>query len=149
MLTPYDNAQPDTKEDTFNYFLLSNRINVECAFGEISRRWGIFWRPLEGSLTRKTMVIDAGLKLHNFLVKYRIRKQQQLDEYDENELDVAREHFTLDTASIARGLHTHDTLIQGRSVGRPTNDERSLRRWGEARRTAIANELWQMGYRRK
>ena len=149
MLTPFDNALPDTKEDTFNFFLSSNRINVECAFGEISRRWGIFWRPLEGSLTRKTMVIDAGLKLHNFLVNYRIRTNASFDNHDKEELDIARDNFSRDTSTVARGMHVHDTLLQTRDMGRPTNDEKSLRSWGQLQRMEIANELWNMGYRRK
>ena len=46
LLVPYDNARPGSKEDSFNFFLSSKRIYVECAFGEIDRRWGIFWKPL-------------------------------------------------------------------------------------------------------
>ena len=42
MLTPHDNADPGSKEDNFNFFLSSNRIYVECAFGEIDRRWEFF-----------------------------------------------------------------------------------------------------------
>jgi len=50
LLTPYDNAMPGSEEDSFNYYLSKNRIYVECAFGEIDRRWGIFWKPLQGDL---------------------------------------------------------------------------------------------------
>ena len=48
LLTPFDNAEPGTPEDTFNFYQSSCRIWVECAFGEIDRRWGIFWKRLEG-----------------------------------------------------------------------------------------------------
>ena len=58
LLALYDNATPGSKEDTFNYYLSSNRIYVECAFGEIDRRWGIFWRPLEGALENQKYTID-------------------------------------------------------------------------------------------
>jgi hypothetical protein len=71
LLTPFDNAQPQSIEDNFNYFLSSNRIYVECAFGEIDRRWGIFWKPLEGALVHHQYTIDSALRLHNFIVNYR------------------------------------------------------------------------------
>jgi hypothetical protein len=32
--------------DAFDYVQSSERIPVECAFGILVRRWGIFWRPL-------------------------------------------------------------------------------------------------------
>ena len=38
LLCPYDNTQVDSAEDTFNYFLSSSRIYVECCFGEVDRR---------------------------------------------------------------------------------------------------------------
>ena len=64
LLTPYENAQPNSREDAFNYFLSNQRIYVECAFGEIDRRWGIFWKRLEGNLTNNKDKIDACLRLH-------------------------------------------------------------------------------------
>ena len=71
LLVPYDNAKPYSKKDNFNYFLSSCRIYVECAFGEINLRFGILWRKLAFDLHFSTRVIDACLRLHNFLVKYR------------------------------------------------------------------------------
>jgi hypothetical protein len=68
---PYDNAQHDTPEDNFNFVHSSRRIFVECAFGEIDMRWGIFWKPLKFSLKHNCTIIDAGLRLHNFIVNDR------------------------------------------------------------------------------
>ena len=94
LLTPYDNADPLTKEDTFNYFLSRNRIYVECIFGEICRRWGIFWKPLEGSLERHQYTIDAALKLHNYIVDYRMEENEDANEIDEeDELQAMRNDF--------------------------------------------------------
>ena len=69
--TPYDNALHDTPEDNYNFFHSSSRISVECAFGEIDLRWGIFWRPLQYSLRRNIQIIDACMRLHNFIVDHR------------------------------------------------------------------------------
>ena len=82
LMTPYDNAMPNSKEDTYNYFLSRNRIYIECVFGEVARRWGIFWKPLQGSLGRHVNTIDAGLKLHNYIVNYRLSHQPQDNEHD-------------------------------------------------------------------
>ena len=34
-------------------------------------RWGILWRPLSFSLKNNIQIIDACLRLHNFIVNYR------------------------------------------------------------------------------
>lgn len=56
LLTPFDNAKQGSSEDSFNFFLSSKRIYVECAFGEIDRMWGIFWKPL-GLILRYDCII--------------------------------------------------------------------------------------------
>jgi hypothetical protein len=45
---------------------------VECAFGEIDARWGIFWKPLKFSLNHSIQTIEAALRLHNFIVNHAI-----------------------------------------------------------------------------
>ena len=59
LLCPYDNTHTCTEEDTFNFYLSSARIYIECAFGKIDRRLGIFWRPLEDSMESHQYTIDA------------------------------------------------------------------------------------------
>jgi hypothetical protein len=59
LLCPYDKAQPGSAEDVFNVMLFSNRIFVECAFGEIDARFGILWRPLQFKLSKQRFIIDA------------------------------------------------------------------------------------------
>ena len=73
LLTPFDNARPQSPEDGFNYHQLTCQIWVECAFGEIDMRWGIFWRPLQFSLQNNIQVIDAAMRLHNFLIDYKMQ----------------------------------------------------------------------------
>ena len=71
LMTPYDNPGVRSSQDNFNFFLSSCRIYVECCFGEVDRRWGIFWRPLVGKLSNHKNTIDACLRLHNFIVDFR------------------------------------------------------------------------------
>ena len=44
LLTPYDNAAPKSVQDGFNFYHSGCRIFIECSFGELVMRWGIFWQ---------------------------------------------------------------------------------------------------------
>jgi hypothetical protein len=63
-------------DDDFNYEQSALRMNIECAFGELIRRWGILWRPLEVNFNRRTDVIAACMRLHNFCVDHRIEMEE-------------------------------------------------------------------------
>ena len=71
LIPPFDNACPRTPDDDFNFFHSSARITVECAFGEIDMRWGIFWKRLNCSLENAAIIIEGAMRLHNYLVDYR------------------------------------------------------------------------------
>ena len=71
MITPYLQAAAQTNEDAFNVYHSSARITVECAFGEIDLRWGIFWKRLMCSLEHASIIIEGAMCLHNYLVDYR------------------------------------------------------------------------------
>ena len=61
IISPYDNATKKSAEDNFNFFHSSARITIECAFGEIDLRWGIFWKRLTLSLENNIAVISSQL----------------------------------------------------------------------------------------
>ena len=71
LLPPYDTPLSQPPEDNYNFFHSSQRITIECAFGEIDLRWGIFWKRLCGSVDTNIMVCEGAMHLHNFLVDYR------------------------------------------------------------------------------
>ena len=50
-----------SSKDNFNFFQSSTRINIECAFGILVRRWGVLWRRQEGSLQRINSIVMACL----------------------------------------------------------------------------------------
>ena len=72
LITPYDNAQPGSKQDAFNFHLSSCRIYVECAFGEMYKRWGILWRPLSFKLNNSIRIIESIFRLHNFIIQFEL-----------------------------------------------------------------------------
>ena len=66
ILPPFDNAGKRSKEDDFNYYHSSARITVECEFGEIDLRWGIFWKRLCCSLEHTVLICKGAMHLHTF-----------------------------------------------------------------------------------
>jgi hypothetical protein len=87
LIPPFNDVVHGTAEDNFNFFHSSARIAVECAFGEIELRWGILWRHLQCSLAHNCQIIDACMRLHNFIVEYRESAIQsggdEMDIFDE------------------------------------------------------------------
>jgi len=74
-------------DTNFNYFLSELRVNSECAFGEMIRRWGILWRPLEMEFSRRADVIACCIRLHNFCVDRRLSIEAELMA-DEDEIEI-------------------------------------------------------------
>ena len=167
LLTPYDNAAPGSKQDSFNFFLSSKRIYSECAFGEIDRRWGIFWKPLEGSLFNHRYTIDAALRLHNYIVDERelIKKTKnttnnttnntannRYGDEEEDELNVASDQFMIDNPLYNIGTFGADyegTEIRfGRGAGRIANKEVLLRNEGRDLRNKLCDALKRKGLTR-
>ena len=75
LITPYDahelKSDPERAKDSFNFHLSSCRIYIECAFGELVMRWGIFWRTLLFDLRKSSDIIQVAMLLHNFIVENR------------------------------------------------------------------------------
>ena len=150
MLTPHDNALPDSKEDNFNFFLSSNRIYVECAFGEIDRRWGIFWSPLEGSLQNHQYTIDAAIRMHNFIVEFRELQENEGKNVDDDleELNIDSDNFLMNNPSTILGPIAEETQFEHGTRGRPTTIDAELRMKGKDLRNAISYELHRRGFSR-
>ena len=131
LITPHDNAKPLSDEDNFNFFLSSKRIHVECAFGEIDRRWGILWRSLEGDLSSHQCTIDSCPHLHNSMVDHRLQNKDDLPHNGDNEreeLDVQSKDFCVQ--SPMKTVGTASAENNGRR-GRPNTFEAMEREKGK------------------
>jgi len=49
----------------------NSRIESECAFGEIMRRWSILNAPLQHDLAKAMLIFRVCCKLHNFCISER------------------------------------------------------------------------------
>ena len=122
LLPPYDAANPKTSEDDFNFFHSSARITVECAFGEIDLRWGIFWKRLSCSLEHATVIIEGAMRIHNFLVDYR-------DEHCDREQELNERSIFTDDIANSDAL----VMVVGNDVGaggRVSNQDKNNRHRG-------------------
>lgn len=69
LLTPYCGAEGLNYDNaTFNFFLSQLRIRIEMCFALLTTKWRILRKNQEGSLTTITKVIEACLKLHNYVI---------------------------------------------------------------------------------
>lgn len=57
LLTPYSGHGLDAWQDSFNYHLSAMRQCIERAFGLLTNRWGILWRPLRCAMDRWPLVL--------------------------------------------------------------------------------------------
>jgi hypothetical protein len=62
----------DPALDAFDYHQSSNRMPIECAFGMLVRKWGVFWRPLGVRFDRRAPLVGACMRLHNYCIDRRI-----------------------------------------------------------------------------
>lgn len=122
LVVPFDNTLPGSAEDAFNFIHSSSRISVECAFGEIDSRWGIFWRPLRTNLCNHKFVIDACMRLHNFIIDHRESKSSSLLYQTDNQFFSA-ECLQFITANPEEIVGTFGNGRIGRDRGRPSNIE--------------------------
>ena len=124
ILPPYDNARSKSEEDAYNFYQSSARITVECAFGEIDRRWGIFWSAIMYSLENTCIICEGAMHLHNFLVDYRnsladplteVQKEKEIFHYDQ-----------IDNGIVSYAVTNDNT----RPRGRPSYEEVECRQKG-------------------
>ena len=63
------------KHDDFDFQQSSMRVPIECAFGELVRRWPILWKPLQVAFRRRASLIGACIRLHNYCIDARIKDE--------------------------------------------------------------------------
>mmetsp|Transcript_4870 Transcript_4870/g.17388 ORF Transcript_4870/g.17388 Transcript_4870/m.17388 type:complete len:224 (+) Transcript_4870:673-1344(+) len=68
LVTPWPGSSLPADKDALNYWQSNSRIMIECAFGILSMRWGILWRPLNTSLANSVGIVFALMSLHNMCI---------------------------------------------------------------------------------
>ena len=72
IVVPWPGRNLDVAKDSFNFWLSNSRITIEGAFGILTQRWGIFWRPLPCTLDLSIWIIGTCILLHNLCIDARV-----------------------------------------------------------------------------
>ena len=136
IIPPYPLAKSKSDEDNFNFFHSSARITVECAFGEIDLRWGIFWRRLYGSIDNYFLIIQGAMRIHNFLIDFR---QDNVNEI-RSDLNIDMANF-MDQCDVIGGLPGVIVNDNRRPSGRISDDERLRRNNGLLLRNSLRQAI--------
>jgi DDE superfamily endonuclease len=142
MVTPYslEELKDDTMnaKDSFNYHLSSCRIYIECAFGELVMRWGIFWRTLQFDLAKCTKIIQATMLLHNFILDNEREDAQFFQEFN-IPMDELQNELTRQTGEIPRAIVGDNN--EANLGGRPSLTEQLSRKMGNEVRHRLTVKL--------
>ena len=136
-LTPFlvvPHEQDEVKQDrlqvrdSFNFHLSSCRIYIECAFGELVMRWGIFWRTLQFDLKKSQKIISVAMLLHNFIIDHDRDERSYFEDFSLPR-DSVQEALTRQSGEMPRAVVTDNN--EGRPPGRPSSDDNRRREKGE------------------
>jgi hypothetical protein len=148
LLTPYSTPGPRSAEDAYNFYHSNCRIRIECTFGEIVMRFGIFWRTLNFDLSFNGDIIEAAALLHNYIVDQ--RDPVEAASFQNFSCQTLAEESpirsSVNFADIPSATITDNN--EPRPVGRPTTSEISARDQGALRRETIKISLQVAGLRR-
>lgn len=140
LLVPYstDEVRSDGSgiRDSFNFFLSSSRIFIECAFGELVMRWGILWRTLHFDLCKCQKIVQVCMLLHNH-IKEENNKESNIDTFDDSNWRP-REDSEVNGERAFPLVADNNEQDAG---GRPSSLQEFSRRQGEALRRSIAVQL--------
>lgn len=141
IMTPKSGAGLSAEMDVFNYYWSSLRTVIEQSFGILVARWGILWSPLRYSLKTKILIIEACIKMHNYIISHR----RSNDESSISEEAILADIQETDERNSVQGVrqvimqnlhHTEENLMRDR------------RNFCGARRDEIAQKLYDLGHRR-
>ena len=141
-----DNAKA---KDAFNFYLSSFRIYIECAFGELVMRWGIFWRTLLFDLRKSSDIITVAMLLHNFIIENRrdgVTDGAYFENFKMNNDDSLQAAITRKTGEMPRALVSDNN--EPKTPGRLSDEEIAAINKGERVRNRLTVNLATAGMER-
>jgi hypothetical protein len=121
-------------EDAYNYYHSNSRIKIECTFGEIIMRWGIFWRTMQimGIDTVGNIVSVAGL-VHNFIIDERDGESMNyISSFSHANLTLEGDHDVNEMLTATAGGNN-----EPRPRGRPVINDKWLKQRGTGLRETL------------
>lgn len=108
-LVPWSGRGLAADKDSFNYHLSAMRQCIERAFGILTERWGIFWRPVKCAFDKWTLLARTCAKLHNFCIDQNELKPSYRLLKDMRRKDTPRVFLNGNNESADRRISTGDT----------------------------------------
>jgi len=150
LLIPFENAAPQSDEDAYNFWQSNCRIRIECTFGELIMRFGIFWCTLLMNLDDVGDIVGAAALIHNFIIDK--REEKSSDGFEDAAFFESFSHSTvqyLDEPSIpdinVRRTEIPDVLVTDNNEpnpgGRPTKEKNQSKEDGKLLREIISLHL--------
>jgi len=146
LIIPWESAsisgQSGKARDAFNFYLSSCRIHIECAFGELIMRWGIFWRKLQFTVKKSCKIIQVAMLLQNFIIENRengVLDDAYFSNFKVDSSDPMQLAVTAETGEQPRALVTDNN--EPRPPGRPTIADVELHRKGAKVRDRLTTTL--------
>ena len=69
MFIPFSGAaKHSTYNRTYNFYLSQLGIQIKLAFGCLTTKWRIFWRNLDFSLEKNSLICEIAAKLDNYVI---------------------------------------------------------------------------------
>lgn len=132
VLSPFGGRGLGKWRDSFNYHLSAMRQCIERAFGLLTRRFGIFWRPLQCDHSRWHLVVRVCAKLHNLCIDFNVCG------CSDNIPTAAEDHAEEDDHTAVENIYNPDNVGEF-----PANSDRSSNK-----RMGLTLGLKEQGYLR-
>ena len=89
MASPYSGGALTGSKDAYNFYHSQLRIQIECAFGKFTQRWGILRSAMpRGVSIRKSVALVLALaKLHNFCIDQKEVQVESMTAQDERYIE--------------------------------------------------------------
>lgn len=133
MATPFSGGVGGSK-DAYNFYHSQLRINIECAFGILTERWGILRSAMPRGITIKktTALVICLAKLHNFCINHHegmlpgtSNDQLHIESNESGHVALVQRELTGDqhvpAQLIGAGHHFQDVVRRDRRQQQDTN----------------------------
>lgn len=141
VMTPKSGTGLSPEMDVFNYFWSSLRCIIEQAFGILVSRWGILWSPLRYSLEKNILIIEACIKMHNYIVAHRRAR-------DESSVSAESLLANIEDADERNNVSGSNQVFMQDLYHTENNLMRDRRTFSGAKRDELAKTLYDLGHRR-
>jgi len=122
MCVPWVRVNGKPARDAFNYHQSRGRINIECSFGMLVKKFLVLGRPMMCALPRVQLIVRVSMKLHNACIDDRlgqhgIHSSDYTGAHDTAYGSVATHRASADTRThCSSGTHRADGTLSPESA---------------------------------